>query len=82
AEFDRFMKVAQYERSENRHSYRNGSYARTLYFRVGKLELQIRRDRELQFSAELFCRYQHHESSPFLCVNSFLRGLHIKKDLT
>ena len=80
AEFDEFMKVARYERSENRRNYRNGSYARTLHFRAGKLELQICRDREGEFSAELFSRYQRHEKA--LCsafVEVYIKGLSTRK---
>jgi transposase-like protein len=46
------------ERAEERKDYRNGSYQRQLPTRVGRLELEVPRDRDGTFQTELFQRYQ------------------------
>jgi transposase-like protein len=46
------------ERTDERQGYRNGSYQRQLTTRVGRLELEVPRDREGTFQTALFQRYQ------------------------
>ena len=58
AAFDRFIGVDKYERSDERHGSRNGSYERGLNTRVGSLTLKVCRDREGKFHPALFERYQ------------------------
>lgn len=53
----------KHERSDGRKGYRSGYYHRTLYTRVGKLELRVPQDRQGRFSTELFARYQRSEQA-------------------
>ena len=46
------------ERTGDRRGYRNGSYKRQLTTRVGRLELEVPRDREGTFQTALFQRCQ------------------------
>lgn len=55
--------VGKHERSGDRKGYRSGHYERTLFTRVGKLELRVPRDREGKFSTEIFERYQRSEKA-------------------
>jgi len=63
AEMTEAVGAAKGERSESRLGYRCGYYTRTLVTRVGKLELQVPRDRDGRFSTELFERYQRSEKA-------------------
>ena len=51
------------ERTPDRAGYRAGHYPRSLLTRVGKLELWVPRDRDGQFSTDLFERYQRSEQA-------------------
>ena len=51
------------ERTKNRLGYRSVYYYRSLATRVDKLELQVPRDRDGNFSTELFARYQRSEKA-------------------
>ena len=62
-EFEDFIQVQSYERSENRQGYRNGSYARKIKTQVGTIQLEVIRDRDGIFSTELFRRYQRNEQA-------------------
>ncbi len=63
AEITDFLRAEPHERTEDRRGYRNGHTPRTLTTRVGKVELLVPRDREGQFSTELFQRYQRSEKA-------------------
>ena len=52
-----------YERSDDRSDYRNGSRTRSLTTRVGKIELQIPRHRNTPFKTTLFENYQRNEQA-------------------
>lgn len=52
-----------YERSDERNDYRNGSRTRSLTTRVGKLELQVPRHRNKPFKTMLFENYQRNEQA-------------------
>jgi transposase-like protein len=56
------------ERTDDRQGYRNGSYKRQLTTRVGRLELEVPRDREGTFRTELFERYQRSEKALVLAL--------------
>lgn len=60
-EFSRFIGANEYERSEERKGYRNGSYERQLNTRVGSITLHVCRDRAGEFQTELFEKYQRNE---------------------
>ncbi len=80
AEFEDFLKVGPYERSEQRQGYRNGSYTRRIRTRVGTIELEVFRDREGNFSTELFRRYQRNEQAFVLSlVEMYIQGVSTRK---
>jgi transposase-like protein len=56
------------ERTSGRQGYRNGSYRRKLTTRVGRLELEVPRDREGEFQTALFQRYQRSEKALVLAL--------------
>ena len=60
--------AASEERTDDRRGYRNGSYERELTTRVGRLELEVPRDREGTFQTELFARYQRSEKALVLSL--------------
>ena len=52
-----------YERSTDRSDYRNGSRPRSLTTRIGKIELQVPRHRNVPFKTMLFENYQRNEQA-------------------
>ena len=79
-EFNRFIKAGHYERNENRQSYRNGSYTRSIKTRVGRIELEVCRDRDGLFQTELFRRYQRSEQAFVLSMTEmYLNGVSTRK---
>jgi putative transposase len=58
----------RYERTEERHGYRNGVRPRQLTTRVGRLTLRVPQVREGHFSPELFARYQRSEQALVLAL--------------
>jgi len=63
AEMTEQIGAAPGERTAERLGYRAGYYSRSLVTRIGKLELRIPRDRDGQFSTELFARYARSEKA-------------------
>jgi transposase-like protein len=79
-EFNRFIKAGPYERNEDRQSYRNGSYTRSIKTRVGPIELEVCRDRDGFFQTELFRRYQRSEQALVLSMTEmYLNGVSTRK---
>lgn len=79
-EFSEFVAAEPYERSEERQGYRNGYRQRDLFTRVGRLTLQVPRDREGRFSTQLFERYQRSEKALVLALQeSYLQGVSTRK---
>jgi transposase-like protein len=79
-EFMNYIQAAPYERTKTRQAYRNGSYSRKLKTRVGTIELEVIRDREGNFSTELFKRYQRNEQAFVLSmVEMYLQGVSTRK---
>lgn len=62
------LAAENYERTEERKDYRNGSYTRTLTTRIGSLILHVPRFRDGKFSTELFARYQRSEKALVLSL--------------
>lgn len=60
--------AGRYERSEERHGYRNGVRPRQLTTRVGTLTLRVPQVRDGSFSTELFARYQRSEQALVLAL--------------
>ena len=80
AEFDRFIGAGPYERKKDRRGYRNGSYTRSLLTRVGRIDLQVCRDREGVFQSELFHRYQRSEQALMLSmIEMYIQGVSTRK---
>lgn len=68
SEIEAHLSAGSYERTDNRKGYRNGSYPRTLKTRVGRIELQVPRDREGNFRTSIFDRYQRNEKALVLSL--------------
>jgi transposase-like protein len=80
AQFAQHMGVEKYERCESRNGYRNGSYQRNLTTRVGKVILQVCRDREGNFQPLLFERYQRSEKAFVLGIaEMYFQGVSTRK---
>ncbi len=60
---DEYVQVDDYVRNEQRQTQRNGYYQRSYTTRIGKLELNVPRTRDGQFSPVLFERYQRNEKA-------------------
>lgn len=72
--------AAPYQRSPDRTGYRNGSYERALKTRVGRIELEVPRDREGRFRTELFERYQRSEKALVIALaEMYLHGVSTRK---
>lgn len=79
-EFEKYIGVAPYERSDERRGYRNGYRDRNILTRLGRLEIRLPRDREGNFSTELFNRYQRSEKALLLAVSeSYFEGVSTRK---
>ena len=63
AESTEQLQAANYERTDNRTDYRNGTRARGLVTRLGKLELEVPRHRGEAFTTTLFEKYQRNEQA-------------------
>jgi len=80
AEFENYIQALPYERTDSRRGYRNGSYSRKIKTRVGTIELDMIRDREGQFSTELFRRYQRNEQAFVLSlIEMYIQGVSTRK---
>jgi len=80
AEFDNFIGAGPYERKKDRRGYRNGSYTRSLLTRVGRIDLQVCRDREGVFQSEMFHRYQRSEQALVISmIEMYLQGVSTRK---
>jgi len=79
-EFERFLGAAPYERTSTRQGYRNGSYARTLTTRVGRLVLDVPRDRAGVFRPSLFAKYERSEQALVLAmIEMYFHGVSTRK---
>lgn len=78
---DAYIKAEKYEReAEERTSYRNGYYKRSLNMRVGKIELHVPRTRDGEFSTDIFERYQRNEKALTLAIlEMYVNGVATRK---
>jgi transposase-like protein len=67
-EMSEHLSAGLYERKEARSGYRNGSYPRVLKTRVGRIDLEVPRDREGTFQTAIFARYQRCEKALLLAL--------------
>ena len=64
------------ERTKGRNGYRNGTYQRQLKTRVGSISLNVCRDRDGEFSTEIFERYQRSEKALVLgIIELYIHGV-------
>lgn len=79
-EFGKFIGAENYERTDQRKGYRNGSYERNLKTRVGEILLHVCRDRNGEFQTELFERYQRSEKALILgMLEMYVTGVATRK---
>src|SRR5699024_7078758 len=57
-ERDGYMGDYAYERSDDRHDYRNGYYDRPYFLSIGKIDLKVPRTRSGEFSTDVFEKYE------------------------
>lgn len=62
-ERDRFIKAANYERTDHRMDQRNGYYERDFMLSAGKVKLRVPRTRSGEFRTEVFERYQRQDKA-------------------
>lgn len=63
AESSAQLGVGSYERSDKRSDYRNGTRTRSITTRIGRIELQVPRHRNVPFKTTLFENYQRNEQA-------------------
>lgn len=63
AESEEQLGAANYERSKDRTDYRNGFRTRGLVTRLGKIELEVPRHRDVPFQTVLFEQYKRNEQA-------------------
>src|SRR5690625_268600 len=68
------LAAENYEITDDRKDYRNGSYTRGLTTRVGSLTLEVPRFRNGKFSTELFSRYQRNEMALITTLMEMVRS--------
>ena len=79
-EMDKHISAKKYERTEERSGHRNGYRERKLYTRVGTLELRVPRDRDGNFSTEIFNKFQRSEKALVLTLQQmYLDGVSTRK---
>ena len=79
-EMTEHLNADKYERADSRCGHRNGYRERKLYTRVGTLELRVPRDREGNFSSEIFEKYQRSEKALVLALQvAYLQGVSTRK---
>src|SRR5690625_5855787 len=79
-ERDNYMENQAYERSSDRHDYRNGYYNRNSVLIVGRVELRVPRTRSGDFSTEVFEKYQRCDQAFLLSMTEmFVNGVSTRK---
>src|SRR5690625_5586968 len=74
------MENQTYERSSDRHDYRNGYYERDYVLNVGRVKLKVPRTRSGQFSTEVFERYKRCDQAFLLSLTEmFVNGVSTRK---
>ena len=63
AESEEQLGAGTYERTDFRRDYRNGTRGRSLVTRLGKIELEVPRHRDVPFKTVLFERYRRNEQA-------------------
>src|SRR6056297_3471865 len=77
---DKHISAKKYERTDERSGHRNGYRVRKLYTRVGTLELRVPRDRDGEFSTEIFNTLQRSEKALVLTLQQmYVDGVSTRK---
>ena len=63
AESEEQLGAGMYERTDSRRDHRNGTRSRSLVTRLGKIELEVPRHRDVPFKTVLFERYRRNEQA-------------------
>jgi len=63
AESEEQLGAGMYERTDSRKDHRNGTRSRSLVTRLGKIELEVPRHRDVPFKTVLFERYRRNEQA-------------------
>lgn len=80
AQMTEHLGAERYEHNAERKGYRNGTRVRTLYTRVGPLNLQVPQTRDGSFSTDVFKRYQRSEQAFVLgLMEMYLNGVSTRK---
>lgn len=80
AQMEEHLGAGRYEHSDERIGYRNGNRIRTLYTRVGPLNLQVPQTRDGSFKTEIFKHYQRSEQAFVLGImEMYLEGVSCRK---
>src|SRR5690625_2762479 len=66
-ERDDYMKNQPYDRTDDRHDYRNGYYKRNYVLNIGKIKLNVPRTRSGNFSTKIFEKYKRCEIGRASC---------------
>src|SRR5699024_12292325 len=67
-ERDGYMGDYAYERSDDRHDYRNGYYDRPYFLSIGKIDLKVPRTRSGEFSTDVFEKYERCDQALILLL--------------
>ena len=80
AQMTEHLGAEYYARDEGRSGYRNGYRPRSLYTRIGHLNLRVPQTRDGSFSTEIFKRYQRKEQAFVLgLMEMYLGGVSTRK---
>lgn len=71
-ERDNYMNNQRYDRTKNRHDYRNGYYERELILNIGTINLKVPRTRSGEFSTEIFEKYQRCDQALLLSMTEMV----------
>jgi len=79
-ERDDYMNNQRYDRTKNRHDYRNGYYERELILNIGTINLKVPRTRSGEFSTEIFEKYQRCDQALLLSMTEMvINGVSTRK---
>ncbi len=79
-ERDDYMKNQSYDRTENRHDYRNGYYEREMILNIGTINLKVPRTRSGEFSTSIFEKYQRCDQALLLSMTEMvINGVSTRK---
>lgn len=67
-ERDEYMENKPYDRSSNRHDYRNGYYERDYFLTIGKVKLKVPRTRYENFKTDVFEKYERSDQALLLSM--------------